>query len=99
MREAQKMAVAPTTPYVGLYLTDLTFLEESDSNLKGVRSTKGKPLLNYQKFVKIGQVLALIKQKQFTKFEFQENRELIKKLSRLQTISEDEMTKASKNIE
>eukprot|EP01091_Cochliopodium_minus_P014096 TRINITY_DN4716_c0_g1_i1.p1 TRINITY_DN4716_c0_g1~~TRINITY_DN4716_c0_g1_i1.p1 ORF type:complete len:383 (+),score=91.57 TRINITY_DN4716_c0_g1_i1:252-1400(+) len=99
LREAQKVAKDPTLPFIGVYLADLVFLSETDTHLRGVKSNSGQPLLNYQKFVKMGKTILFLRQKQQLPYDFNEDTEVYNKLKKLQTISEEDALKASKNIE
>jgi DNA-binding transcriptional ArsR family regulator len=57
-RQRLKGAIAPCLPFLGVYLTDMTFIDDGNSN---VRTTSGgKELINFDKHIKATKVISEI---------------------------------------
>ncbi|ORZ02341.1 ras guanine nucleotide exchange factor domain-containing protein [Syncephalastrum racemosum] len=59
-RRRLKNAVAPCLPFLGVYLTDMTFID--DGNSKQRTSPGGQQLINFDKYIKITRILNEIDQ-------------------------------------
>lgn len=59
-RRRLKNAVAPCLPFLGVYLTDMTFID--DGNAKQRTSPGGQQLINFDKYIKITRILNEIDQ-------------------------------------
>ena len=62
-REALHSVNPPCVPFLGVYLTDLTFIEDGNSNL-----VKGTQLINFDKRIKVASVIQEIQQYQTTQY-------------------------------
>ncbi|KAF7729563.1 hypothetical protein EC973_004238 [Apophysomyces ossiformis] len=59
-RQRLKNAVAPCLPFLGVYLTDMTFIDDGNSNHR--MSPGGRQLINFDKYIKTTRVLNEIEQ-------------------------------------
>lgn len=59
-RQRLKTTVAPCLPFLGVYLTDMTFID--DGNADHRLSPGGKPLVNFDKYLKTTRILNEIDQ-------------------------------------
>ncbi|KAL0480509.1 gefJ [Acrasis kona] len=62
-------ATPPCVPYLGILLTDLTFVE--DGNPDSVNTSDGRKLINWKKKKLVHEVISNIKQYQFDRYDFQ----------------------------
>lgn len=92
IRSRIKNVKPPAMPYIGIYLTDLTFIE--DGNPKYVN---GK--INFVKCKCFAGVIRDMQTYQNTKYEFAPAKELLELLNNYKPYTEDEMFKASLEIE
>ncbi|KAI8331211.1 hypothetical protein BC941DRAFT_439311 [Chlamydoabsidia padenii] len=87
-RARLKMAVAPCLPFLGVYLTDMTFIDDGNSNHRTTPS--GHILINFDKYVKTTRVLNEIDQFQIP-YKLLEVEEIQRYLTRcLETVEKDE---------
>ncbi|KAI8049329.1 ras guanine nucleotide exchange factor domain-containing protein [Thamnidium elegans] len=63
-RQRLKMAVAPCLPFLGVYLTDMTFIDDGNADRRN--SPSGHELINFDKYVKITRILNEIDQFQIS---------------------------------
>jgi son of sevenless-like protein len=68
-REKLMFASPPCVPYLGIFLTDLTFVEDGNPDL--VKSKTGKMLINWKKKKMVHEVISNIKQYQYKPYDFQ----------------------------
>lgn len=59
-RRRLKNAVAPCLPFLGVYLTDMTFIDDGNSNYR--TSPNGCQLINFDKYIKTTRILNEIDQ-------------------------------------
>jgi hypothetical protein len=59
-RKRLKTAVAPCLPFLGVYLTDLTFINDGNPDFRV--STENHKLINFDKYIKVTRVLTDIDQ-------------------------------------
>ncbi|KAJ2959661.1 hypothetical protein NQZ79_g4905 [Umbelopsis isabellina] len=57
-RQRLKGAIAPCLPFLGVYLTDMTFIDDGNSNVR--TNCKGKDLINFDKHIKATKVITEI---------------------------------------
>ncbi|CAO3613766.1 unnamed protein product [Cunninghamella blakesleeana] len=57
-RTRLKSSVAPCLPFLGVYLTDMTFIDDGNNDLRYTPS--GIPLINFDKYIKTTKVLSAI---------------------------------------
>ncbi|ORZ10098.1 hypothetical protein BCR42DRAFT_358113 [Absidia repens] len=87
-RTRLKMAVAPCLPFLGVYLTDMTFIDDGNSDNRTTPS--GRSLINFDKYIKTTRVLNEIDQFQIP-YKLLEVEEIQRYLSRcLETVVMDE---------
>jgi len=66
-REALRTSPPPSVPFLGLYLTDLTFIEDGNPSF-----LKGSNLINFDKRTKVATVIQEIKQYQVSQYCLQD---------------------------
>lgn len=54
-RQRLKKANAPCLPFLGIYLTDMTFIDDGNPDCR--TSPNGKQLINFNKYVKMAKIL------------------------------------------
>lgn len=87
-RQRLKTTIAPCLPFLGVYLTDMTFTD--DGNADHRLSPNGRKLINFDKYVKITRILNEIDQFQ-TGYKLQEVDEIQTYLAKtLDTIEQDD---------
>ncbi|GAM23651.1 hypothetical protein SAMD00019534_068260 [Acytostelium subglobosum LB1] len=64
-REVLRTTVPPCVPYIGVYLTDLTFIHEGNPNVVGNNN-----LINVSKYILIYKVISEVQQYQWTTYHF-----------------------------
>lgn len=57
-RQRLKGAIAPCLPFLGVYLTDMTFIDDGNSNVR--TTANGKELINFDKHIKATKVISEI---------------------------------------
>ncbi|KAH8550836.1 ras guanine nucleotide exchange factor domain-containing protein [Umbelopsis sp. PMI_123] len=57
-RQRLKGAIAPCLPFLGVYLTDMTFIDDGNSNVR--TTSAGKELINFDKHIKATKVISEI---------------------------------------
>jgi hypothetical protein len=80
-REKLMFASPPCVPYLGIFLTDLTFVEDGNPDL--VKSKTGKMLINWKKKKLVHDVISNIKQYQYKPYDFQPVYQIQKLLDKL----------------
>jgi FtsZ-binding cell division protein ZapB len=91
-RELLKKTNATCTPYIGLYLRDLTFTDDGNPN-------QVEGLINFKKRTMISRVLMEIKRFQGRSYSFKAIPEIIAPISRYEQINEGDAYDASRRIE
>ena len=91
-REVLHHCDPPTIPYIGTYLTDLTFIEDGNQDFDG-------DLINFDKRYKIAAVIGEIQQYQKIGYTFTPDPRYHAWLSNLETISEEEGYELSLKVE
>lgn len=87
-RARLKTAVAPCLPFLGVYLTDMTFIDDGNSNTR--TTTSGQTLINFDKYIKTTKVLNEIDQFQIP-YKLLEVEDIQRYLLRcLETVEKDE---------
>jgi hypothetical protein len=87
-RQRLKATVAPCLPFLGVYLTDMTFIDDGNADRR--LSPGGKPLINFDKYVKITRILNEIDQFQIS-YRLLEVEEIQKYLkTTLETVEQDD---------
>lgn len=86
-REVLANSDPPCIPYLGVYLTDLTFIDENPNNLKG--------LVNFFKRKLIYNVISKVQQYQNTFYNLQPVWQIQRLLMKLPTLDEDTMHRLS----
>ncbi|CAO3594261.1 unnamed protein product [Absidia cylindrospora] len=95
-RTRLKTAVAPCLPFLGVYLTDMTFIDDGNSNHRTTPS--GQTLINFDKYIKTTKVLNEIDQFQIP-YKLLEVEEIQRYLSRcLETVEKDEQAFYNRSI-
>ncbi|UZJ56729.1 hypothetical protein CBS101457_006049 [Exobasidium rhododendri] len=56
-RQTLRQTVAPALPFVGLFLTDLTFCHEGNASTRPSPADPSKKLLNFDKYVKMSRII------------------------------------------
>ena len=56
-RQTLRQTVAPALPFVGLFLTDLTFCHEGNASTRPSPGDPSKKLLNFDKYVKMSRII------------------------------------------
>jgi len=95
-------ASPPCVPYLGIFLTDLTFVEDGNPDL--VKNSKsGKMLINWKKKKLVHDVISNIKQYQYKPYDFQPVYQIQKLMDKLFTShqhqSDDALFKKSLQLE
>ncbi|KAI8979667.1 ras guanine nucleotide exchange factor domain-containing protein [Mycotypha africana] len=87
-RQRLKSTVAPCLPFLGVYLTDMTFIDDGNSDYR--TSPGGKQLVNFDKYVKITRILSEIDQFQipYKLFEVEEIQRYLQKT--LSSVEQDD---------
>jgi hypothetical protein len=95
-RTRLKMAVAPCLPFLGVYLTDMTFIDDGNSDHRTTPS--GHALINFDKYVKTTRVLNEIDQFQIP-YRLLEVEEIQRYLTRcLETVEKDEQVFYNRSV-
>jgi len=82
----------PTIPYLGIYLTDLTFIEDGNQNMDG-------NLVNFDKRYKVAAVIGEIQQYQRIGYDFAPYPQIQYWLTQLETVDEEEAYNISLRVE
>jgi len=82
----------PLLPYIGVYLTDLTFIEDGNPNLKG-------GLINFQKHRMCAEVLRQIRLYQQTPYNLVGQPSILEHFQSIPILSEDEQWELSLQVE
>lgn len=87
-RQRLKVTVAPCLPFLGVYLTDMTFIDDGNADRR--MSPGGHALINFDKYVKITRILNEIDQFQisYKLLEVEEIQTYLKKT--LETVEQDD---------
>lgn len=95
-RQRLKTTIAPCLPFLGVYLTDMTFID--DGNADHRMSPGGKQLINFDKYVKVTRVLNEIDQFQisYKLFEMEDIQNFLKKT--LETVEQDDQVFYAKSL-
>eukprot|EP01080_Neovahlkampfia_damariscottae_P000171 gene171-4417_t len=88
MRNELKKALPPILPYIGLYLTDLTFIEDANKNILNDK-------INFSKCRKLAKVIREIQTNQQKPYEFIGIVELSNKLKNMNVFSEEQLIELS----
>lgn len=91
-RELVRKNLLPCLPYVGVYLQDLVFLEEGNTDKIG-------DLINYEKIRMHAKILKELQTFQKTGYSFEEDENLMPALRRLLAMPEEMLYKHSQSIE
>ncbi len=91
-RAALKEAGSPCIPFVGVTLTDLTFIEDGNKNNTG-------HLINFHKRQLVGNQIQMIQQHQQSAFNLAEVYQIQTLLKNLKTVDENELWRMSKERE
>jgi len=81
----------PVLPYLGVYLTDLTFVDENSDYVGG--------LINYSKRILLYGIVSLIRQRQNRQYNLQPVQQIIDKLMKLTIIDDSSFFKKSLDME
>ena len=82
----------PTIPYLGTYLTDLTFIEDGNPDMDG-------SLINFDKRYKVAAVIGEIQQYQRIGYSFNYDWKIQSWLNNLPTVDEEEAYRISLKVE
>ncbi|CAO3638618.1 unnamed protein product [Mucor fragilis] len=95
-RQRLKTTIAPCLPFLGVYLTDMTFID--DGNADHRMSPGGKQLINFDKYIKITRILNEIDQFQisYKLFEVDEIQKFLKKT--LESVELDDQVFYAKSL-
>ncbi len=87
-RQRLKSTVAPCLPFLGVYLTDMTFIDDGNPDRRN--SPNGRSLINFDKYVKITRILNEIDQFQisYKLVEVEEIQSFLKKT--LESVEKDD---------
>ncbi|KAJ5079686.1 ras guanine nucleotide exchange factor i-related [Anaeramoeba ignava] len=91
-RESLKQANPPCIPYLGIYLTDLTFIEDGSPDYLG-------NLINYSKRTQISKVILNIQQYQQKSYDLQYVHQIAQLLIKLKKYDETELYSRSLEVE
>jgi len=91
-REVLGNCSPPLLPYIGVYLTDLTFIEDGNPNLKG-------GLINFQKHRMCAEVLRQIRLYQQTPYNLVGQPSILEHFQSIPILSEDEQWELSLQVE
>ncbi|KAI8086523.1 ras guanine nucleotide exchange factor domain-containing protein [Halteromyces radiatus] len=95
-RARLKTAVAPCLPFLGVYLTDMTFIDDGNSNHRTTPS--GHTVINFDKYIKTTRVLNEIDQFQIP-YKLLEVEEIQRYLARcLETVEKDEQVFYNRSV-
>ncbi|CAO3643983.1 unnamed protein product [Cunninghamella echinulata] len=87
-RTRLKSSVAPCLPFLGVYLTDMTFIDDGNNDFRYTPSKK--PLINFDKYIKTTKILNAIHEFQIP-YKFLEVEEIQRYLTIcLETVGKDE---------
>jgi hypothetical protein len=96
-RQRLKTTIAPCLPFLGVYLTDLTFIDDGNSDYR--TSVNGHQLINFDKYVKITRVLNEIDQFQLS-YKLMEVEEIQKYLKNtLETVEQDDQVFYARSLQ
>jgi hypothetical protein len=95
-RQRLKTTIAPCLPFLGVYLTDMTFIDDGNADRR--MSPGGQPLINFDKYVKITRILNEIDQFQisYKLLEVEEIQTFLKKT--LETVEQDDQIFYSRSL-
>ncbi|ORE18097.1 ras GEF [Rhizopus microsporus] len=95
-RSRLKTAVAPCLPFLGVYLTDVTFIDDGNADYR--MSPGGKRLVNFDKYIKTTKVLNEIDQFQihYRFIEVDEIQHYIKRI--LESVEQDDQVFYAKSL-
>jgi hypothetical protein len=95
-RQRLKTTVAPCLPFLGVYLTDMTFIDDGNADRR--ISPGGQWLINFDKYVKITRILNEIEQFQisYKLLEVEEIQSFLKKT--LDTVEQDDQVFYEKSL-
>jgi son of sevenless len=96
LRKALQSSNPPCVPYVGVYLTDLTFIEEGNKDLMSGPSGE---LINLNKRRKVAKVLLDMRTYQQTPYHFEEVEALVHYIRSLSPHSDEELYQLSLRVE
>ncbi|CEP11329.1 hypothetical protein [Parasitella parasitica] len=95
-RQRLKTTIAPCLPFLGVYLTDMTFID--DGNAARRMSPGGKSLINFDKYIKVTRILNEIDQFQ-TSYKLIEVEEIQRYLkATLDTVEQDDQVFYTKSL-
>lgn len=96
-RQRLKTTIAPCLPFLGVYLTDLTFIDDGNSDYR--TSVSGQQLINFDKYVKITRILNEIDQFQLS-YKLMEVEEIQTYLKNtLETIEQDDQVYYARSLQ
>ncbi|KAI7905098.1 ras guanine nucleotide exchange factor domain-containing protein [Cokeromyces recurvatus] len=95
-RQRLKTTIAPCLPFLGVYLTDMTFIDDGNADYR--MSPGGKQLINFDKYIKFTRILNEIDQFQFPYklFEVEEIQRYLKKT--LESVEQDDQVFYAKSL-
>jgi hypothetical protein len=88
MRNELKLCTPPILPYIGLYLTDLTFIEDANKNILNDK-------INFSKCRKLAKVIREIQTYQQKSYDFISIVELSNKLKNINVFTENQLIELS----
>ncbi|KAG8886253.1 hypothetical protein FRB97_006257 [Tulasnella sp. 331] len=80
-REALRATQPPAVPFLGLYLTDLTFCREGNPNTRPSPLEPARPLINFIKYYRLARIVQDVQRFQSTPYSLQPVPEIQKYLS------------------
>ncbi|KAF2745655.1 ras GEF [Sporormia fimetaria CBS 119925] len=57
LRQRLNNHAAPCIPFVGMYLTDLTFVDAGNASVRQLRGTEGPEVINFDKYMKTAKII------------------------------------------
>lgn len=95
-RQRLKTTIAPCLPFLGVYLTDMTFIDDGNADYR--MSPGGKQLINFDKYLKVTRILNEIDQFQisYKLFEMDDIQNFLKKT--LEAVEQDDQVFYAKSL-
>ncbi|KAI8636717.1 ras guanine nucleotide exchange factor domain-containing protein [Parasitella parasitica] len=95
-RHRLKTTIAPCLPFLGVYLTDMTFIDDGNADRR--MSPGGKSLINFDKYIKVTRILNEIDQFQisYKLIEVEEIQRFLK--TTLETVEQDDQVFYTKSL-
>eukprot|EP01130_Rhizamoeba_saxonica_P009876 TRINITY_DN4029_c0_g2_i1.p2 TRINITY_DN4029_c0_g2~~TRINITY_DN4029_c0_g2_i1.p2 ORF type:complete len:686 (+),score=141.66 TRINITY_DN4029_c0_g2_i1:58-2115(+) len=98
MRDRIKSVDPPCIPYIGVYLTDLTFVEDGNPNYLEV-DTHEEDIVNFEKMRRVAGVIKEILENKSVAYRFEEVETIYDIVSNMETMDENEQYQRSLEIE